>query len=520
MLQVGEIFGEEYLVERPLSQGGMGAVYVALQQSTQKRRALKLMHPRLVTNDRARERFLQEARVGALIESDHVVEVVGAGISAEGVPWLAMELLAGETLGEWVKRDRNLGLATTSEVFSQLGHALAAAHRQGIVHRDLKPDNIFVAESRQPGLPFVVKVLDFGVAKILDDDRRTRPTNAVGSPLWMAPEQTRASVITPAADVWALGVIAFYLLAGKPFWRSTQLEQLLHEVLFAPVPRASIRARELQCDHLVPAAFDPFFAKTIERDPAARFPDGQAAVDAFLTFARQSPALPQASSRSAPLAATNASVDGPPPSRPSSRPLSSSPISTPPPAVPPIYPNSVSEQASPPNISFEVAAQRRKRIWLFTGVLLSAIGVLAAGLALNFLLERSSRTTAGPMLPLIPSVPSRDAAAPDSGLTQGYRGTLRQSGDRYAVVAEVTAQTGRARFTLQSTSNRSRFSQVGRTYPCDFSVTGTPTAPVWRMSPTCIVGGVWELVQGADGTLGSERPRVTLSPQPERERAE
>jgi len=147
-LEPGSVFGGEYRIVRPLSAGGMGAVYVAEQQSTGKLRAVKLMHPALLADTRLRERFEQEARVGALIKSDHVVQVLGAGVdAATGVPWLSMELLEGEDLAAFLRRHGPVHPRELYEIFRQVGHALAAAHAVGVVHRDLKPENIFLART-------------------------------------------------------------------------------------------------------------------------------------------------------------------------------------------------------------------------------------------------------------------------------------------------------------------------------------------------------------------------------------
>ncbi|MBI2391994.1 MAG: SUMF1/EgtB/PvdO family nonheme iron enzyme [Deltaproteobacteria bacterium] len=271
----GSVFAGDFRVVRLLSEGGMGAVYVAEQISTGKQRALKIMHPTLVHDPRQRQRFVQEAKIGARIESDHVVEVLGAGVEpATGMPWLAMELLQGETLDARLERGP-LTRADLVEIFKQLCHALAAAHDVGIVHRDLKPENIYLAVPRREGLPFVVKILDFGIAKLVAESGNT--TQAIGSPLWMAPEQTNAAApISPATDVWALGLIAFACLTGHSYWRGAHAETpnpmtLVMEVCFDPLSAASERAAEYGVAHLLPPGFDEWFAQCVSRDVDARF---------------------------------------------------------------------------------------------------------------------------------------------------------------------------------------------------------------------------------------------------------
>jgi serine/threonine protein kinase len=240
-LQPSVVFAGDFRVLRPLGQGGMGAIYVVEQVSTGKQRALKLMLPQLVADAALRKRFEQEARVGALIESEHVVEVVGAGVdAATHTPWIAMELLVGDDLSQVVAQRGALGVPEVRLIFEQLCHAVGAAHRAGVVHRDLKPENIFLTRSRRAGGEFTVKVLDFGIAKIVADAKTSR-TAPVGSPMWMAPEQTDRSKVTPASDVWALGLVAFHLLSGRYFWTAandedTTVTQLLREILFEPIP--------------------------------------------------------------------------------------------------------------------------------------------------------------------------------------------------------------------------------------------------------------------------------------------
>jgi serine/threonine protein kinase len=264
----------------------MGAVYVVEQVSTGKQRALKLMLPQLVADAALRRRFEQEARVGALIESEHVVEVVGAGVdAATSTPWLAMELLVGDDLSELVTRQGALHAKDVLVIFEQLCHAVGAAHRVGIVHRDLKPENIFIARSRRAGAEITVKVLDFGIAKLVAE-AKTSGTAAVGSPMWMAPEQTDGSAVTPATDVWALGLVAFNLLTGRFFWTAANaaeatVTQLLREILFESIPSASARASALSASRPFPATLDDWFAHCVVRDPTARFQDASAALHAL-----------------------------------------------------------------------------------------------------------------------------------------------------------------------------------------------------------------------------------------------
>ncbi len=283
-LSPGAVFADQFRVVRPLARGGMGAVYVVEQLGTARERALKLMHPQIASDEKAIERFEREAKVASKIESDHVVEVIGAGVDRKTVtPWLCMELLKGETLADRVEKSGRLSRADTLEVVRQLGHALSAAHAAGIVHRDLKPENVFLATPRREGVPFTLKVLDFGVAALVADAQGAKTTQGVGSPMWMAPEQTNVGRVTPATDVWALGLIAFYLLTGKPYWRAPSVEgssltALLVEMMVEPMALASHRAKELMVGGLVPPTFDEWFSRAVDRDPTRRFPDARTAI--------------------------------------------------------------------------------------------------------------------------------------------------------------------------------------------------------------------------------------------------
>lgn len=297
-LREGQVLGKDFRILRPLAAGGMGAVYLVEQLSTGRERALKIMHPQFVQSADSRARFAQEAKVGARIKSDHVVEVVSAGVDDDtGIPWLAMELLDGEELARRIQRRKFLSPQETLEIFRQLCHALGEAHRNGLVHRDLKPQNIFMARSRRQGEAFTVKILDFGVAKLVQeqagDNDHTKP---VGTPRWMAPEQSESGApIRPATDVWALGLIAFNCLTGRHYWKAANLPQanvtaLLRELVVEPMPPASARAAELGFPGGLPRGFDEWFARCVERDSARRFPDASAALDGLAPVLEKAPA--------------------------------------------------------------------------------------------------------------------------------------------------------------------------------------------------------------------------------------
>lgn len=283
----GTVVGGDYRVVRRMAAGGMGAVYEAEQVSTGRVRALKVMLPQLVSDAKSRERFAAEARIAARIQSQHVVEVIAAGVDPGlGLPWIAMELLRGETLDVKLERDGPMPLPIVMELLGQLGHGLGEAHQLGIIHRDLKPENLFLAESRTQGGRQVLKILDFGIASAIAEGRGAATvTSAIGTPFWMAPEQANTGQqLTPATDVWPLGLIAYAMLTGKHYWRSANhtevnLQAVLAEVMVLELEPASMRAREV--GRTLPDGFDAWFAGCVAREPSHRYPNAQAAIAAL-----------------------------------------------------------------------------------------------------------------------------------------------------------------------------------------------------------------------------------------------
>jgi serine/threonine protein kinase len=288
----GTIIGDDFRIERALGRGGMGAVYVATQISTSRLRALKLMNPDLARDERSRERFAEEARVRSRIASPHIVETIAAGIDKRlGAPWLAMELLEGETLASRVARGGPLPAVEARRALGELAAGLTAAHRAGIAHRDVKPENVFLAVPAGGGAP-VVKILDFGIAKELGS-LGSAPTASVGSPAWMAPEQANGEPISPATDVWAFGLVAFYALTGTYYWRAPRAQQatvaqLLQEILFEALPPASTRMPGVA----LPAGFDAWFARCVARDRTHRFARADEAWAALEGVLAAAPATP------------------------------------------------------------------------------------------------------------------------------------------------------------------------------------------------------------------------------------
>jgi serine/threonine-protein kinase len=286
-LPPGSSFADgRFRIEALVGTGGTGAVYRALDCTTGERRALKVMHEELMEEPRSARRFLREARVGASVRSTHIARVLSAGIDAEhGLPWLAMELLEGSDLASVLEAHGPLGVRETVFLCAELCDALGAAHDAGIVHRDVKPDNVFLSHER--GAREVVKLLDFGIATTATGAAST-VTDAIGTPAFMAPEQFVGGRVTPAADVWALGLLVFRALTGHYFWKSADgaapPARLVSEVLSAHIPFGSERAAELGAPlGAFPPELDTWLAGCLWRDPALRY---RGAREAFAALVR------------------------------------------------------------------------------------------------------------------------------------------------------------------------------------------------------------------------------------------
>src|SRR5215208_3673737 len=225
---VGQTLDEKYCVEERLGEGGMGAVYRARHLSMDRPVAIKVLHQRLVEDEAARMRFHMEARAAVLLQHANAVSVTDFGQTSDGCVYIVMELLEGRTLREILSREAPIETARAVSIMLQVSDAVAAAHEAGIIHRDLKPSNLLVTQSADQ--PAVVKVLDFGIAKFApdgDEDATTAvETDSVfGTPRYMPPEQYSGFDLTPAADVYSLGVILYEMLTGMaPFTGSTPAE--------------------------------------------------------------------------------------------------------------------------------------------------------------------------------------------------------------------------------------------------------------------------------------------------------
>ncbi|MBK8257053.1 MAG: serine/threonine protein kinase [Polyangiaceae bacterium] len=285
VLTVGAVFAGRYRVVRTIASGGMGVVYEAIHTETGRRRALKIMHAHLFESDEMRQRFKTEAQIAGQVESEYIVDVSDAGVDeASQAPFIAMELLQGEDLGQRLKRVRRLTQAEALPYLQQVSLALDKTHAHGIVHRDLKPDNVFLT-TREDGTTRI-KILDFGVAKLVAESATSAgTTRSLGTPLYMAPEQFRVgSRLLPAADIYALGMMTYTLLVGQAYW-STEAKSAGDVIAFAMAvvqgPQESAVHRAAQSGVTLPPRFDQWFIKATAHAPEDRFASASEAIRAL-----------------------------------------------------------------------------------------------------------------------------------------------------------------------------------------------------------------------------------------------
>jgi serine/threonine protein kinase len=241
---VGRVLDDKYCVEERLGAGGMGAVYRARHLEMDRPVAIKVLQQRFVEDEAARTRFLIEARAAVKLRHSNAVSVTDFGQTSEGCVYIVMELLEGRTLREILTRESPIETARAISIMLQTSDAVAAAHDAGIIHRDLKPSNILVTQSADQ--PAIVKVLDFGIAKFTSDedgDSVVHNNSVIGTPRYMSPEQNNGYELTPATDVYSLGVILYEMLTGMaPFTGVTPAEIAEKHATVPPHPPREIVA--------------------------------------------------------------------------------------------------------------------------------------------------------------------------------------------------------------------------------------------------------------------------------------
>jgi serine/threonine-protein kinase len=233
--RIGRLVSGRYAIERPLGTGGMATVYRGDEIASGRVVAIKVMHDGLREDESLRERFRREARNASAIAHENVVEVLDAGETEDGHPFLVMELLEGETLRDLMRRGP-LSREDVVELGVQIARGLARAHDLGIVHRDLKPENVFLVAREGQRL---AKLVDFGIARARGDRRLTEAGTILGTPAYLAPERVRGADSDPAGDLYSLGVLLFEMVTGQLPFHSESLQGYLFHHLETVPPRPS-----------------------------------------------------------------------------------------------------------------------------------------------------------------------------------------------------------------------------------------------------------------------------------------
>ncbi len=265
---IGRTFDGRYRIDKLLGRGGMGAVYRAQQLSMDKPIALKVLAKHLAEEERQVQRFNQEALTSSRLKHPNTIRVLDYGKSEDGFLYLAMELLEGYELSRVIRSDGALKPPRALKIARQMTKSIGEAHQIGLVHRDLKPDNIFLCDFF--GEKDFVKVLDFGIAKFMEDipgqESLTQTGFICGTPLYIAPEQALGRPVTPRTDLYSLGVILYEMLTGQPPFRAdTPIAIVMRHIHDTPPPMSEIKP-----DLEIPPELEQLVMTLLQKDPRHR----------------------------------------------------------------------------------------------------------------------------------------------------------------------------------------------------------------------------------------------------------
>ena len=263
----------ELTLLRRLGAGGMGTVWVARHAKLGADVVIKFLSEALAADEDACERFQREVTATAQVRSPHVVQMIDHGITESGVPYLVMEQLEGHDLAKTMRAGGALRADEVQHIIDGLANALTKAHERGIVHRDIKPANVFMCQAEPR--PFI-KLVDFGIAKRLEDESMTATNALLGTPAYMSPEQMSGqSAVDHRSDLWALGVLAYHTLTGKPPFRGAHIAHIAHAIFHEGTPRVTTVRPDL------PPDVDYWMEKALSLDPKDRFQTARELADAL-----------------------------------------------------------------------------------------------------------------------------------------------------------------------------------------------------------------------------------------------
>ena len=398
---VGDVIAGKYRVERVLGQGGMGMVVAATHIDLDQLVAIKFLLPAAAENTSAVERFAREARASAKLRSDNVVHVTDVGTFDSGEPFIVMEYLEGQDLGQLLRAGGALAIDDAVDYILQVCAALAEAHGAGIIHRALKPANLFLAE-RQDTAP-VVKVVDFGISKVtaaIPTGKITNTRDLMGSPLYMSPEQLSLShAIDGRSDIWSLGIILYELVAGNPPFEDEGLPQLCTAVLVRPAP-------PIERADLAPG-LAAVISKCLEKEAAGRYANVGELATALAEFAPE---------RSAPtLARIHRLVEVTEPTTGAAGAASARSAKTPP-VGREVVTGPHGQTASPwAATEMKPASASGKRAWVVGAVVIAAvIGLVVVAARPNTIAAWTARESAVVPAPVIPTDKPPETTAPSS----------------------------------------------------------------------------------------------------------
>lgn len=276
---IGVVLGNTYRITEVLGEGGMARIYAAEHVRLGSRWAVKVIHDEIASKPEMLARFEREARAGSKIRSDHVVSVIDVLHTPDGRPCIISELLEGEDLKQLLDRSDRLPPRQALEIARQLCRAVSAAHAEGVIHRDLKPSNVFLTGADDE---LVVKVLDFGVAKLDDDAELTKTGALVGTLSYMAPEQAkRAADASTLSDIYTLGAVIYHMVTGQPpYGNDPAINPLI--LLLGSEPE-SPRA----IDPKIPVGVEAVIQRAMAREPEQRPQTADELEDELAVFARR-----------------------------------------------------------------------------------------------------------------------------------------------------------------------------------------------------------------------------------------